>query len=130
MAHGGNEHPIPNEVDRPSNLLIGGLVVFFVAVLLVVLVAVDSLVTVTFQAAYEEKVYSTENPALRELRAAEAAKLSDYAWADQEARTVRLPVDEALELTLRDWPARVAAAAAAVAEEEVRLREGLPPAGR
>lgn len=39
---------------------------------------------------------------LKELREAEAAHVSNYAWVDQQAGVVRLPIGRAMELTARD----------------------------
>jgi hypothetical protein len=41
--------------------------------------------------------------ALAELRAAEASELGSYGWVDQTKGVVRLPIAEALKLTLREW---------------------------
>jgi hypothetical protein len=41
--------------------------------------------------------------ALAELRAAEASELDSYGWVDQGKGIVRLPISEAMKLTLRDW---------------------------
>ena len=43
---------------------------------------------------------------LKELREAEAAQISGYAWIDQKAGVVRLPIDRAMELTARDLAAK------------------------
>jgi len=46
---------------------------------------------------------------LRELRVSEDAVLNGYGWVDREAGTVRIPVTEAMRLTLeRGLPARQA----------------------
>ena len=51
--------------------------------------------------------------ALRELRAEEAKILGGYAWIDKNQQVVRIPVTEAMKLTLqRGLPARQAAPAA------------------
>ena len=39
---------------------------------------------------------------LKELREAEAAQTSSYAWIDQKAGVVRLPIERAMELTAKD----------------------------
>jgi F0F1-type ATP synthase membrane subunit b/b' len=39
---------------------------------------------------------------LQELRDAESKKTSSYAWVDQKAGTVQLPIERAMELTARD----------------------------
>ena len=41
--------------------------------------------------------------ALAELRAAEASELDSYGWVDQGKGVVRLPISEAMKLTLREW---------------------------
>jgi F0F1-type ATP synthase membrane subunit b/b' len=40
--------------------------------------------------------------ALKDLQDQEAAQLSSYAWIDQQAGAVRLPIERAMELTARD----------------------------
>lgn len=40
--------------------------------------------------------------ALADLRAKEQAQINSYGWVDQKAGIVRLPVDRAIELTVRD----------------------------
>jgi hypothetical protein len=48
--------------------------------------------------------FSSEGRASRlsELRAKEAAAAMSYGWVDQSAGLVRLPIDRAVELTIRD----------------------------
>jgi hypothetical protein len=41
--------------------------------------------------------------ALADLRAAEANELENYGWVDQTKGVVRLPIADAMQLTLRDW---------------------------
>jgi len=43
---------------------------------------------------------------LKELHAKEAAAASSYGWVDQSAGVVRLPIDRAVELTIRDFNAQ------------------------
>lgn len=44
--------------------------------------------------------------ALQELREKEAKQAAAYAWIDQKAGTVQLPVERAMELTVADYRAR------------------------
>lgn len=48
--------------------------------------------------------FSSEGRAgrLAELRAKEAAAATSYGWVDEKAGIVRLPIDRAVELTIRD----------------------------
>ena len=43
---------------------------------------------------------------LTELREKEAKQVSNYAWVDQKAGTVQLPIERAMELTARDLAAK------------------------
>lgn len=58
--------------------------------------------------------FSSEGRAARlnELRAKESAASTSYGWVDQAAGVVRLPIDRAVELTLRDLNAPAAKPAA------------------
>jgi hypothetical protein len=44
--------------------------------------------------------------ALTELRQSEAGKLSSYAWVDQQAGVVQLPIERAMELTVQKYGAK------------------------
>ena len=54
---------------------------------------------------------------LKELHEAEAKKTSSYAWVDQNAGTVQLPIERAMELTARDLAAK----------QQIRQIRDLPP---
>ena len=56
--------------------------------------------------------------ALAELRAAEASELKTYGWIDQAKGVVRLPIDEAMKLALRDWQNPAAARSNLIARVE------------
>ena len=56
--------------------------------------------------------------ALADLRAAEASELESYGWVDQAKGVVRLPINEAMKLALRDWQNPVAARSNLVARVE------------
>lgn len=56
--------------------------------------------------------------ALAELRAAEASELGTYGWIDQAKGVVRLPIDEAMKLALRDWQNPAAARSNLIARVE------------
>ena len=50
----------------------------------------------------EDRV-AVRKKALAELRVAEAEELNTYAWLDQGTGIVRLPIAEAMKLSLRQW---------------------------
>jgi len=74
----------------------------------------------------DAKVFSAESTELREVRAAEQAQLTKYQWVDKNAGVVRIPLERAKELTLRDWDARRAKAAAAAAAAATEGAEAAP----
>src|SRR3982074_1527450 len=55
----------------------------------------------------EPRLQTTPREDLRDLRAGEDAVLESYAWVDKNAGIVRIPIDEAIRLTLeRGLPTR------------------------
>lgn len=63
--------------------------------------------------------------ALAELRAAEAEELNTYAWLDQGKGIVRLPIAEAMKLSLRQWQNPAAARSNLIAR--VQKATAAPP---
>ena len=63
--------------------------------------------------------------ALAELRAAEAEELNTYAWLDQGKGIVRLPIAEAMKLSLREWQNPAAARSNLIAR--VQKATAAPP---
>ena len=64
--------------------------------------------------------------ALADLRAAEATELENYGWLDQPKGVVRLPIAEAMQLSLRDWQNPAAARSNLIAR--VEMATAAPPA--
>jgi len=65
--------------------------------------------------------------ALAELRAEEATELGSYGWLDQAKGVVRLPIEEAMRLTLREWQNPVAARSNLIARVEEATAVPPPP---
>ena len=63
---------------------------------------------------------------LAEYRAATADALGNYGWVDQGKGIVRLPIDQAIELTLQQWKNPAAARSNLVSRAEKAY--GAPPA--
>jgi hypothetical protein len=62
----------------------------------------------------EPRLQTNPRQDLRDLRAAEAEVLNSYRWVDRNAGTVRIPIEEAIRLTVeRGLPSRASAAEAA-----------------
>lgn len=104
MAH--DHHATLAEDDRPN---LRAIIIWFVGIVLSVVAAVifiHEYFGIHMRKEIAQKVLSAENPVLRDLRAQEHASLSKYQWVDKKAGVVRIPVERAQELVLRDWSAR------------------------
>lgn len=106
--------------DKPRN----GLIFLFLIVSIVVIVGlgitIQQLFNLVVTGQIDEKVLGAAPSQLKALRDDEARKLSvgtpaKYAWVDQKAGVVRIPLDKAIELTLRDWSKRPTAPVPAAA---------------
>jgi hypothetical protein len=73
----------------------------------------------------EDRV-AVRKKALAEMRAVEASELATYGWVDQPKGVVRLPIAEAMQLTLRDWQNPAAARSNLIAR--VEKATAAPPA--
>ncbi|MCX6927227.1 MAG: hypothetical protein NT154_29095 [Verrucomicrobia bacterium] len=73
----------------------------------------------------EDRV-AVRKKALASLRAAEAGELESYGWVDQPKGVVRLPITEAIRLTLHDWQNPTAARSNLIAR--VEKATAVPPA--
>ena len=65
----------------------------------------------------EDRV-AVRKKALAELRAAEAEGLNTYGWVDQAKGVVRLPIAEAMKMTLLEWQNPAAARSNLIARVE------------
>ncbi len=94
------------EYDAPKNSMILAMVIGTVASLIVVVLGIAQFFDIAVRDEIQDKTLSQPSSALRDLRALEQDRLSRYAWVDQKAGVVRLPIERAAELTLRDWEQR------------------------
>ncbi|WP_437795671.1 hypothetical protein [Sorangium sp. So ce693] len=107
------------EADRPNNSLIFVIVIATLFSIVAVVLFVNEIFKSTMEHEISSKVLEPPNSALRGLRAMEQERLSRYQWADEKKGVVRIPVDQAVALTLKDYQerrVRSAAAPAATAE--------------
>jgi hypothetical protein len=96
------------EPDRPHSARLLVMVVVTVAVLVVVVTLIVQFWNFTIQAEVDKKQQRPESTQLAALRAQEKGRLESYEWANQQEGVVRIPVAEAMRLTLRDWKDRPA----------------------
>ena len=100
------------EPDRPNVPLITLFIIGTTSVVLALIIGLMQYFHFAIRAEIEKKQYASESTSLRKLRADEHTKLGNYSWVSQKDGTVRMPIDRAIELTLRDWNRRPAGLAA------------------
>jgi hypothetical protein len=91
------------EIKRPPTFV---LAIAAAGALLLCLAGVVALVQYAgfaMQDELERKVLTRPNVERAALRAREQAQLGAYQWVDGQRGIVRIPVERALALTLRDW---------------------------
>ncbi|WP_437286699.1 hypothetical protein [Sorangium sp. So ce406] len=98
--HGEHEHA---EADRPNNTLIFVIVIATLASLVVTVLFVNEIFKATMEREISSKVLEPPNSALRGLRAMEQERLGRLQWANEKDRIVRIPVDQAVALTLKAY---------------------------
>ncbi len=92
-----------SQIHKPPTVLIGVAVLGALFVILLAVIALIQYAGFAMQDEVDAKVLTRPSPELAALRAREARRLSTYQWVDRKNGVVRIPVDRALELTLRDW---------------------------
>ncbi|WP_437295454.1 hypothetical protein [Sorangium sp. So ce426] len=112
------------EVDRPNNSLIFVIVIATLLSIVVTVLFVNEIFKATMEREISTKVLEPPSSGVRSLRAWEKERLSHYQWADEKKGVVRIPVDQAVALTLKDYQERRVRTAAAPAA----TTEGAQPA--
>lgn len=110
-GHGHGDHgpayddqgPLVAEPDRPRAGIITAVTLGIMLTVAVSCALIWSYYTQRFHAEVEAKQGAIEDPALRDLRAMETARLTKYQWVNQTAGVVRIPVVRAKELVLKDY---------------------------
>ena len=98
--HGEHPHSYDHTEPKYSLLwLIGGTIV---VLLIFTGIAIQMYYERTETAAVEERVLKQENWNLQHLRRTEAQELTTYGYVDPKAGTVRIPLDQAMRLTIEE----------------------------
>jgi hypothetical protein len=114
-----NDHPAP---ERTGLAYLFGIL----GSLLIVAALVWAMQRYTQPPPLGEDRVAQRRKALADLRAAEATELESYGWVDQAKGVARLPIAEAMKLTLRDWQNPAAARSNLIAR--VEKATAVPPA--
>jgi hypothetical protein len=109
-AHGHDASASYSEEDRPRNGIISGIVVVIIVTIVIVVIGVVQLFGKAVRKEISGKRLSATSEELRAHRAEEQSKLSRWQWGNQKEGIVRIPVDRAKEIVLRDYAAASAAA--------------------
>jgi hypothetical protein len=109
--------------ERPGLALVAGIL----GSLLIVAVLAWAMRHYTQPLPLGEDRVAARKKALAELRAAEASELTTYGWVDQGKGVVRLPIAEAIKLTLREWQNPPSARSNLIARVEKATAVPAPP---
>jgi hypothetical protein len=94
------------EHDRLPIGKVIGLVIATSVALVIAVIAIVQYFDASLRAEIDRKVLSQPSQALDSLRATETVRLTRYAWADQKAGVVRIPLERATELVIAEWDSR------------------------
>lgn len=110
------------EKDNPNNLVIVGAIFIAIVFFFCIVIGVIQFFGFAIREELDAKVYAPESNHRRQVEVAVQEKLKGYQWVDKADGVVRIPLDRATELTLRDWKSReggvVAAGGEAVAPKD------------
>lgn len=98
MSHAGHKSP-PADI-RNGLIVLSGIAFTLVVAVLIIFVR-DYFFVVRNETVTRQQLVPG-NPKLEELRTQEEATLGSYGWVDREKGTVRIPIDRAMELVVRE----------------------------
>jgi hypothetical protein len=121
MAQNEQTHPAPHDGQGGDPKAALTLVTVLVGAILVfaIIVALQAFFYRSEEAERAVKVYAVVPEELARLRAVQQEQLNTYRWVDAEHGVVALPIDRAMELTVRDQ-GRIPAATAETAKGGAR----------
>ena len=95
------------ESDKPNLPIILTTFIGTSVLTLVVVITIFQYFSVRIRDEISHKQLEPAGTELRDLRASEQQALSRYQWVSKKDGVVRIPLDRARELTLREWDRRV-----------------------
>lgn len=96
------------EKDTPNNLLIVGAILIAIAFFLSIIIGIIQFFGFAMREELDTKVYAVDSVQRRQLDVTVEERLKGYQWVNKTDGVVRIPLERASELTLRDWKAREA----------------------
>lgn len=94
--------------DNPKVLIIAVVTLATIAMVVGIVIGVSQFYEQSLREEVNEVEMKPVDPRLTQLRAREKHALTSYQWVDQAKKTVRIPLDRAIDLTLQDWKNRPA----------------------
>lgn len=104
------------EKDRPNILVIVGAILLAIAFFFTITMGVIQFFGFAVREELDVKVYQPDSLERRQLDVSVQERLKGYQWVNKTEGVVRMPLDRATELTLRDWSTREAGLVAAGGE--------------
>lgn len=96
------EHPHSYDRTEPKYSLLWIIGATIVVLLILTAIAIRGYYERTETAAVQDRVLSQENWNLQHLRRTEERELTTYGYVDPKAGTVRIPLDQAMRLTIEE----------------------------
>lgn len=112
--HADPHAPAESTVSTVDHVRDMNLPIIFTAIIVTTFLVVSSIViseTIyhwSLESELESKSYARTNEDLRELRAKQTDHLKDYRWVDAKAKTVAIPIDQAMKLVAAERSAAAA----------------------
>jgi hypothetical protein len=119
-----SDEQVQSESDNPQVLFIAGAVLAVVVVIAAIVVGVDQFYKFSIRDEISKQELQPVDARLPELRKQEKHDLTSYQYVNKEKTIIRIPIDDAVRLTLQDWASRPAGVAALPAAQNVPV---VPP---
>ncbi len=96
--------PLAPALEQPGRITVTGVVTVAAVTVLVGYLVIIGLGGLLSHLGEKEKVQITrgKEKEVQDLRAEQRKKISDYEWVDPKAKTVKLPIERAMELVVED----------------------------
>jgi hypothetical protein len=97
-----DEHPRNYDHSEPRSRMIAIYMAATVVFLVFIGIAIQAYYELTYNNEEYQRVLSQDNWTLRDLRNKEQWELTHYGYVEKEKGTVRIPIDQAMQLILQD----------------------------
>ena len=99
-AHEAHDEYLPTAVEADRTIVLSG--VAGIVILAIMLIWLRSYFFMVRNETIQTNYLSAPNPKIDELHAHEQQALNSYGWVDRQKGIVHIPIDQAMELMVRD----------------------------